>query len=241
MQGVFGHRDGISATKEGDAKLLEGEKAQIDTTKYYTAIAGAFLIVSGTVMYEDAMEKSGGKNSGVIGMSLVAVGWVLFLITQAKGALWARGIGVPVLTLLTQGYVMWYVLKMPYEDRNGIWVIGGAFFLWAALLGLWAFYAHSMTLDPDTGEVSHHRAGPIWTGWSLVVIGTAGYYLVRSQNLDRISGGVLPSVRIHSTVFNVFVAMLAFGWALLASGNAVEDADADADDEVDLDVDYGYK
>jgi hypothetical protein len=199
---------------------LAQDQVRVITRDFYLGIVGALLIVLGYVFSENSQEYPGMGN-GVAGLVMFLTGWVLFFAAQSHNHAWARGVALPIIAVIAYVYFT-YVLKRSPSERRILSIVTLAIIV--VYLGVWGYYAYVLTLDPHTQEVLSHRAGTIWTGFVLMILGMTGTFVFREKDWYDITGGIIPKYKtvLPMDVFNPFLPVLSFGWLMMATGNSFQ-------------------
>lgn len=204
---------------------LQNKTIVLNKRRFYTGLVGAVLITLGIILSENAIEK---KNNAAVGLILFVVGWAVFFSTQCHDLLWLRGIGVPIMAVIGQVYLMYVLEQSNSKRRQLLWATA---MVWMAFAALWFYYAYRMTLVPGTERISTQRAVNVWTGLALLVVGMKGYFFVRENSWNKLTGGVIPNMPMGMGMFNVFVPLIGIGWVLISLGNSVDDQQDEFDDD----------
>jgi hypothetical protein len=199
----------------------------------WEGLIGALLITMGILFsekYVDIRTKNSGKKGFgwvVAGLLVFIVGWILFLITQ-QGYAYGLGIVVALVTIIGQIYFI-NVLNLDAEKRRKL--LGGTLFVWIVFLGLWLGYGYQLSLD-NNQDFDGHKGALVYVGIFCLMGGTIGYMLTRRCDMMMLTGGKLLGIKDKPRdIFNPFVAIVMFGWALIAVGNALGSLDINNKDE----------
>lgn len=198
----------------------------LSVNDYYIGEVGALFIVLGIMFGEGFVNNSLSSWQGYVGLTSFIIGWILFLATQGKDLLWLKGAAVALVAILGQFYFS-QLLKESIDVRaKWIWLTA---FFWMTFIGLWIYYAYDMTLSKSNTNKKQYDEGKavaIWSGVALLMVGMMGYFFIRKNDWYELTGGIMPRMKEMKKevggVFNPFVPLIGFGWALIAVGNSAK-------------------
>jgi hypothetical protein len=92
-------------------------------------------------------------------------------------------------------------------------------------------YGYQLSLD-NNKEFDGHKGALVYVGIFCLMGGTIGYMLTRKCDMMMLTGGKILGIKDKPRdIFNPFIAIVMFGWALIAMGNALGSVDINNKDE----------
>jgi len=195
-----------------------------DETKLRYGLLGALLITVGIMLSEHSIESKGpgfvhssssfGPYS-IIGAVLFIVGWSIFILQTTVRLRWL-GIVVATIAILGQLY-FGFVLSKNTQRRKSLIYITIAF--WMLFILAWIYYVYRLSIV--NGKFNKKKAYILYSGLGLLMIGMMGYFFLRKEDWNALTGGIVPKIHTTMGIMNPFVPLVGFGWALIAFGNAM--------------------
>ena len=147
----------------------------------------------------------------MIGPIIFLVGWIIFLSTQESSTRMS-GIFVLLIAFLGQMYMGWALRQSETFRKDKV---GFTALVWIIFMGAWLNYAYRMS------EGDRDKQMYVFGGLAMIMMSMMGYFFYRESDWNMLTGGRIPVIAKDNSIFNPFVAMFPFGWALLAVGNAI--------------------
>ena len=83
----------------------------------------------------------------------------------------------------------------------------------------WIYYVYRLSIV--NGKFNKKKAYILYSGLGLLMIGMMGYFFLRKEDWNALTGGIVPKIHTTMGIMNPFVPLVGFGWALIAFGNAM--------------------
>ena len=169
-----------------------------------------FMIMIGLITSEYVVEKRGSALVGTFGALVFLAGWYSLLSPQGYDAI-VSGIFIPVVAFAGQVYFS-HVLNKKRSIRRSLLPITILF--WMVFAFSWVNYISTVA---DT------RGSRVFLTAGLVTLATGmmGYFFVREKNWNELTGGIIPKLKLDLGIFNPFLPMVGFSWALIGLGSSL--------------------
>ncbi len=140
---------------------------------------------------------------------LFLLGWYLYL-RDLPGNLFYHGAAIPIIALLGQVWFGHILSQSPAYRRNWIMV---TMIFWVVFMAVWMNYL--MRFRQTQGIMAGNYA---IAGMLVLMIGMMGYFFIRSNDWNALTGGLVPKLNLGGEIdylFNPFTMMVGFAWALM--------------------------
>ncbi len=183
---------------------------QVNLDKLIHNTIAVFMIMIGLVTSEYVVEKRANKFVGIFGAAIFILGWYNFLSVQSHAAA-IRGALIPLIAFTGQIYFS-YILNKRRSTRRKLLPVTVIF--WLTFMASWASYIHTAA---DTTASMIFLVG----GLAVLAMGMMGYFFIREKNWNELTGGLIPRLNLDLGIFNPFLPMVGFSWALIGLGSSL--------------------